>query len=87
MITIDPLKVKSLVPSSVTMVQARLALLSIGLLDAVEAGISSMSKAAQIEWEFRPTVERTSTLVQSLALALNLDDAALDTLFTEASKL
>lgn len=74
-------------PTVVTMVQARLALLAIGLLDDVEAGISSMSKAAQIEWEFRPTVERSSTLVQSLALSLNLDSAALDSLFIKASKL
>lgn len=74
-------------PTAVTMVQARLALLSIGLLDDVEAGISSMSKASQIEWEFRPTVERPSELVQSLAVALGLDSAALDDLFTAASKL
>ena len=74
-------------PTAVTMVQARLALLAIGLLDDVEAGISSMSKASQIEWEFRPTVERPSELVQSLAVALGLDSAALDELFTAASKL
>jgi len=74
-------------PTAVTMVQARLALLAIGLLDDVEAGISSMSKASQIEWEFRPTVERPSELVQSLAVTLNLDSAALDELFTAASKL
>lgn len=87
MITIDQSKIKNKVPTSVTMVQARLALLAIGLLDDVETGMLSLSKAAQIEWEFRPTVERSSSLVQALSISLNLDDRILDSLFTSASKL
>ena len=69
------------VPTSITMRQARLALLQAGLLDTVNAGVSSMGQAAQIEWEFAATVDRTSTLVGTLATALGLDAVALDALF------
>lgn len=71
----------SKVPTSLSMRQARLALLGAGLLDTVQAGVSAMPKAAQIEWEFAATVERSSPLVATLAASLGLDDAALDALF------
>ena len=67
--------------------QARLALLDAGLLDAVNAGIGAMPQAVQIEWEFAATVDRASHLVATLAGALELDDAALDTLFTQGASL
>jgi hypothetical protein len=69
------------VPTSITMRQARLALLQAGLLTTVNAGVSSMGQAAQIEWEFAATVDRTSTLVGTLAAALGLNSAAIDALF------
>jgi len=76
---------------SVTMRQARLALLAIGKLQDVSAAINSMpspqKEQAQIEWEFAATVDRNSTLFQSLASSLGLTDVQIDTLFTEASKL
>jgi hypothetical protein len=75
------------VPSVISMTQARLALLDAGLLDAVEHGILSMPRAAQIDWEFRHTVERTSPLVATFAASLHLDDAALDALFIAGAKL
>lgn len=74
-------------PTTVSMAQARLALHQLGLLDAVEAGISSMGKVAQIEWEFRATVQRDSALVLALASALQLDTQALDDLFILADTL
>jgi hypothetical protein len=77
----------SKVPTSLTMRQARLALLGAGLLDAVQAGVSAMPQAAQIEWEFAATVERTSPLTATLAAALGLDDAALDALFMAGAAL
>ena len=60
------------VPASITMRQARLALLSIGLLDDVDAAIAAIPdpvqrKAAEIEWEYATVIERNSPLVQSLA--------------------
>lgn len=78
-------------PHSVTMRQARLALLSLGKLAAVDAAIASLPsphrEAAQIEWDYSATVERSSTIVTTLGPLLNLDNAALDALFLKASTL
>ena len=74
-------------PASITMRQARLALLAAGLLDAVNAGMATMPTAVQIEWEFASTVDRASPQVALLAAALSLDDAALDALFTAGAAL
>lgn len=79
------------IPQSVTMRQARLALLAAGKLPAVNAAIVSLPspqmEAAQIEWEFAATVDRGSAFVQSLSAALALSDADLDALFTHAATL
>ncbi|WP_194720828.1 hypothetical protein [Noviherbaspirillum malthae] len=84
--------VPTAVPQMVTMRQARLALLGVGLLDDVELAIAAIEdpatkRKAQIEWEFSSEVFRNRELVLMLAPALGLDDAALDALFVEASKL
>jgi hypothetical protein len=71
--------------TSVTMRQARLALLGAGLLDQVNAAITD--PAAQIEWEYATTVERNSPLVQNLSVGLGLTEEQLDSLFTTASTL
>ena len=75
------------IPTIVTMVQARLALHQLNLLEPVEISISSLDRAAQIEWEFRATVQRDSALVQALASGLQLDKNKLDELFTLAASL
>ncbi|MEZ2293106.1 hypothetical protein [Variovorax sp. RCC_210] len=81
----------ALVPASVTMRQARLALLSAGKLAAVSAAINGLSspqkEAAQIEWEFAATVDRASPFLANLAALLQLDDQALDDLFISAAQL
>lgn len=71
--------------TSVTMRQARLALLQSGLLTQVSASITD--PAAQIEWEYAQTVERNSPLVQQIATGLSLDEQQLDSLFTQAAAL
>lgn len=82
-----------LVPAitSVTMRQARLALLGAGLLDSVNAAIAAMPtperSAALIEWEYAQTVDRHSPFTQQLAAGLGLTDAQLDELFTTAASL
>lgn len=85
----DP--VAPLIPASVTMRQARLALLQSGLLAQVNAAVAAMpgveGDAARIEWEFSGTVERSRPLLQSLATALGLTEAQLDGLFTLAATL
>jgi hypothetical protein len=79
------------VPTQVTMRQARLALLAAGKLSAVDTAIAALSspqkEEAQIEWDYSSTVERNSAIVALLGPALELDDEALDALFTAASKL
>ena len=91
-IKIDPSLNPTPIPQSVTMRQARLALLNVGLLDDVDAAIASIQdpvqrKAAQIEWEYATSVDRNSEFVQNLAAGLNLSDTDLDNLFTQASEL
>ncbi len=80
-----------LVPQSVTMRQARLALLQNGLLDTVNSTIAGMTgtqgQAAQIEWQYSSEVMRHKTLVQSLGPALGLTEAQLDQLFITAATL
>lgn len=78
-------------PSTVTMRQARLALLSYGLLDDVETAINAMPEpdrtAARIEWDYSNEVQRNNGFVAQLGGALGLDDAQLDGLFSLAATL
>jgi len=75
------------IPQSVTMRQARLALLAAGLLDTVQAALAVASQADQIEWEFAAEVKRDYPLILNLAAGLGLTELQLDELFTAASKL
>lgn len=80
------------IPSSVSMRQARLALLGAGLLAAVDAALAAIDdevqrQAAQIEWEYAATVERGSPLIAQLGPALGLNDEQLDALFAQAATL
>lgn len=77
---------KSLIPKTITLRQARLYLLSIGLLDDLE-NIISQNRAYQIEWEYANSIERELPLVKILGQTLNLDDTAIDNMFKEASKI
>lgn len=72
------------VPASVTMRQARLALLQAGLLDNVEAAISIADKSVQIEWEYSNAVERNNSVVKQMSLVLGLTDQQIDELFVTA---
>ena len=75
------------VPQTVTMRQARLALLASGLLDDVTAAVAGAGQAAQIEWEYASDVGRNATLIQSLAGVMGLTDEQLDGLFVLAATL
>jgi hypothetical protein len=80
-----------IVPTEVTMRQARLALHAAGKLVAVNAAIAALpdppKTAALIEWEYSSTVRRDSQFVAMLGPALGLDAAGLDALFIAAAKL
>ena len=80
------------VPATVTMRQARLALLGAGLLDDADAAIASIPdettrRAAQIEWEFSNEVQRNNGVVAALGPLLGLTDAQIDDLFLTAAQL
>ncbi len=77
------------VPQVVSMRQARLALLDVGLLNVVQAKVAGMTgkegEAAKIDWEFATEVSRGHGLVLALAPLLGLNDEKLDDLFRLAS--
>lgn len=83
--------IQKIVPEMVTMRQARLALLSVGLLTNVDTVINSLpspqKEAAQIEWQYSSAVERNKSLVQTLGPLLGLSEDQLDDLFIEAATL
>jgi len=88
---LNPLDFPAIVPEAVTMRQARLALLSAGLLHKVNAIIAAMpgvqGDAARIEWEFSSEVKRKQALVTALGPALGMSGAQLDKLFLKARSL
>lgn len=82
----DELLARNPVPASVTMRQARLALLAVDKLDDVAPTIAAIAdstqrRKAQIEWEFSNEVQRHHGFVTVLAPALGLTDAEIDDLF------
>jgi len=81
----------ALVPSAVTMRQARLALLGAGKLALVDQAISSMKEpqqsAARIEWEYSGEVQRHNGFVAALGPALGLTSEQIDALFIAAATL
>lgn len=80
-----PSEVEKVFPTpTVTMRQARLELLNRGLLDGVESSVATLSRAAQIEWEYSVEVRRDYPLVQELATLLNLSESDLDDFFSVA---
>lgn len=79
------------VPQEVTMRQARLALLGIGMLSTVEAAIDALPEpprtAARIEWDYSNTIQRNNGFVSQLAATLGFSESQLDELFITASGL
>lgn len=74
-------------PKSVTMRQARLALLQSGLLGQVNAAVAAADEATKITWDYSSEVHRDHPFVATLAAALKLSDSQLDDLFTLAASL
>lgn len=86
----EPGPSEPVVPASVTMRQARLALLSAGLLDDVEVALDSMGdtpegKAARIEWDYSSEVWRHKPFVQQLSTAMGMSDSQIDEMFIAAA--
>jgi hypothetical protein len=77
------------VPQTVSMAQARLALIGAGLFSTIDAGLKALPEpqrtTALTAWEYAPNVSRNGTLVTTLASQFGLTDAQLDGLFTAAA--
>lgn len=75
------------IPSVITCVQGRLALLQAGLLDAVESSIKSATREVQIFWEFATEWHRSNAVLISLGTTLGLSEPQVDDLFRIAKGL
>lgn len=75
------------IPTVVSMRQARLALLQSGLLNNVNLAIEQASEQDKITWEYATEVNRADSLVQNMATALQLSETDLDNLFILAASL
>ena len=79
------------IPDTVSMRQARLALFQENKLSQVQPLIDAMSEPAktttQISWDYATTVQRDDDLVVQLSAAMGLTSADLDALFTLAATL
>lgn len=80
---------KSMVPESVTMRQARIALSRAELIVAVEQALGAMQgqegEEARIEWEYSQEVYRNKPFVIQLGAVLGLSEEQVDELFISAS--
>lgn len=84
---VAPVTPAPVIPTTVSMRQARLALLEVEILDEVNTAIATGTEADKITWEYATEVNRGDTLVTNMAIALNLTETDLDNLFTLASTL
>lgn len=79
------------IPQSLTMRQARLALLDAGKLSSVDSAINSMpspqKERAQIEWEFSNEVQRTNGVVSAIGPLIGLSETDIDALFVAGAAL
>jgi len=64
--------------------QARLALASAGLYEAVQTSVAAVSDQARIEWEYATMIERTNPIIIGMQMELGISDEALDGLFALA---
>lgn len=75
------------VPDFITPRQARLMLLSMGMLGSVEEMISTQDEATKISWEYSTEFRRENPLLASLAKNIGMTEEQIDNFFIEASRL
>ena len=83
--TPEPADIPPIVIPDISMRQARLALLADGLLDDIEAAMSTPEY--KIWWEYSTVVERNNPLVEQVLSILGKSDAEIDQMFIGASQL
>ncbi len=74
---------KPVIIPTLSMRQARIALLNMGLLDEVEAAITTTEN--RIWWDYSPSVERSNPLVIEVLTALGKTSAEIDAMFISAA--
>jgi hypothetical protein len=83
--TPDPADIPPVVIPDISMRQARLALLADGLLDDIEAAMSTPEY--KIWWEYSTVVERNNYIVNDVLKILGKSDEEIDQMFIGASQL
>lgn len=71
----------------VTMRQARLALVHVGLYAQVQNTVAAADPATQVWWDYSDTVERANPILNAVAAQLGLTSAQVDALFKTAATL
>ena len=79
-------RAKSKVPTQITPRQLRLQLLTVDLLDDVEA-LCATDRAMSIWFEYSLDFQRNHEMIEAMAVQLGLTQDDMDTFFIEASKL
>ncbi|EAJ3016084.1 hypothetical protein CV546_04270 [Campylobacter coli] len=74
------------VPRKISIRQAKLALLEVGLLENVEIMMQSADKATQISWEYATEFERQNELILFFQQQTKLSDEFVDELFKKAKE-
>ncbi|HBK1648153.1 TPA: hypothetical protein LGB28_000990 [Campylobacter coli] len=74
------------VPRKISIRQAKLALLEVGLLEDVEIMMQSADKATQISWEYATEFERKNELILFFQQQTKLSDEFVDELFKKAKE-
>lgn len=85
-------EIVAVVPQTVTMRQAKLALLQVGLLSTVNTAIAGIADNAErdrvlIEWEYAQELDRNWPTLLAVAGALGMNDSQVDNLFVLAGGL
>lgn len=84
-------EVEEVIPTTITMRQARLALLAAGKLSQVDAAIATLpspqKEQAKIAWDYSSEVQRSNGVAQLLGPMLGLTEEQIDDLFLAGSKL
>jgi hypothetical protein len=83
--TPEPADIPLVIIPTLTMRQARLSLLDAGLLDEVEAAITTPEN--RIWWDYSTTVERSHPLVDAVLTALGKTETEIDSMFIAAATL
>ena len=84
--TVEEIDNSIVVPTSISMRQARLYLYRVNLLDGIEEVVSS-NEEWKIQWEYSASIDRKNELVLLVQERFKLTDTEVDSIFIEANKL